>query len=468
MILVVTAGGYALYQYFDGQIGRIRIAIGGDRPAAAAPGTENFLLVGSDSRAGTGNEFQSGGEVAGERSDTTMLAHLDADGSTTLVSFPRDTLVRIPGHGRDKLNAAVTLGGPTLLVQTIENLTDIKIDHYVSIDLAGFRKMTDAVGGVTVCVTRHPDGSTRNLNDEWSQWHGQLGDNHLDGDQALAFVRTRHALGDERLRIARQQQFLSKLLDKATSAGVLTNPMRLTELINAVGQSLEVDDGLSDEQMISLAGRLGQLHGVSFVTVPTHVPTRAEGASDDFGTISYHGNVLVYDPVPLAQLLAPLRPASENGDLAAGSSAAPALPPSQVVVSQVLNGSGRSGLAGETVDDLAALGFPGTPKAGTAAAGQMMTEVRYPPGQAAAAATLAAVIPGAITKEDPDAAGSGLVLVLGTSFAGVSGASGGAETAAGVSNATGSGGTTTTAGSAAAAVPAAPQPAPPADTSCTA
>nr|MDT0665785.1 LCP family protein [Micromonospora sp. DSM 115978] len=112
--------------------------------------------------------------MVGERSDTTMLAHLDSDGSTTLVSFPRDTLVRIPGHGRDKLNTAVTIGGPALLVETVEDLTDIKIDHYVSIDLAGFREMTNAIGGVTVCVKPLPDGSDSNLYDVNSQWRGQV------------------------------------------------------------------------------------------------------------------------------------------------------------------------------------------------------------------------------------------------------------------------------------------------------
>nr|MDT0664306.1 LytR C-terminal domain-containing protein [Micromonospora sp. DSM 115978] len=155
--------------------------------------------------------------------------------------------------------------------------------------------------------------------------------------------------------------------------------------------------------MLGLAARIGQLSGIEFVTVPTHVPTRAEGASDDFGTIGSHGNVLFYDPVPLAQILAPLRPDTETGETGAGATAAAAVPPSQVVVSEVLNGTGRSGLAAQTAEDLAALGFAGSAAPGTSEAGQVMTQVLHPPGQAAAAATLAGVVPGSIVVEDPDA-----------------------------------------------------------------
>ncbi|WP_241255490.1 LCP family protein, partial [Candidatus Protofrankia californiensis] len=195
-VVVASTGGYVIYRYFDAQINRVALALGDDRerPAAAPPGTANFLLVGSDSRAGTGNMYQSQEVVPGERADTTMLAHLDADGTTTLVSFPRDTLVRIPGHGRNKLNSVITIGGPSLLIKTIENLTDIKIDHFVSIDLAGFKAMTDAIGGVTVCVKPLPDGGTSNLHDNYSQWHGVVGENHLNGEQALSFVRQRYGL----------------------------------------------------------------------------------------------------------------------------------------------------------------------------------------------------------------------------------------------------------------------------------
>ncbi|MBX6389665.1 MAG: LCP family protein, partial [Frankia sp.] len=471
LVLALSVGGWLLYREFDSKIDRTDLDIEGERPVEV-PGDLNILLLGDDSREGTGGEF---GEVEGVRSDTTIIAHFDSDGTATLLSFPRDTLVTVtprvpgtPGDGRDKLANVLTYAGVEGLITTLEAMTALRIDHFVSINLAGFREMTDAVGGVTVCVTRLPDGSTRNLNDEWSQWHGQLGENHLNGDQALAFVRTRHALGDERLRILRQQQFLSKLLDKATSTGVLTNPSRLTALLGAVGQSLTMDKGLNQEKLLELAKRVSQLGGgkLQFITVPTHVPLRSEGASDDKGSIGSHGNVLFINQDEFQQILAPMRPAPEEDPALAD---APDVPPAQVTIAAVVNAAGRDGLAGETVSELRALGFAGPMETRTGDAEQAVTEVRYPAGQEGAAKALATRIPGAQAVADPKLTGTSLTLVLGTSFTGVPGAAGGtapADPAAGAATASpaarGVTGTGATAGAPPGPGATAPPPPPPA------
>jgi LCP family protein required for cell wall assembly len=467
LVLAVSSIGWAAFRQFSGSLTRVGLDVGGNRPAER-PGELNILLLGDDSREGTNGEF---GNVEGVRSDTTIIAHFAGDGSATLVSIPRDTLLTVvpdvagaPSDGRDKLTNILTYSGVPGLVTTLETLTGLKINHFVSIDLAGFRKMTDAVGGVTVCVKPLPDGSTRNLHDRKSGWRGQLGENQLDGGRALAFVRSREALGDERLRIARQQQFLSKLLQKATSVGILTNPVRLNELIKAVGGSLKVDDGIDDQMMLDLAQRLSQLKGIRFITIPTHVPTRAEGASDDFGTIGSHGNVLVYEPAGLEQILAPLRPGAR--DAPGGGPAPPRLDPGRVSVATVINGTGRSGLAAATAADLAALGFGGALAPASGQESQVVTQIRHPPGREAAARTLAGVVPGATPVEDASLAGDGLQLVLGASFSGVTGGSGsGADPAS-----DGAGGPVPgVAPGAGPASPAAPSPpAAPADTSCTA
>ncbi len=309
-VLAVSGGGYVVYRYFDAQITRVPLGLDeAERPAEAPPGTENFLLVGSDSREGTGNQYQSDEVVSGQRSDTTMIAHLDANGTTTLVSFPRDTLVTIPGHGRNKLNAAITIGGPSLLIRTLENLTNIKIDHFVSIDLAGFKAMTDAIGGVTICVRPLPGGSTSNLHDEWSQWHGVVGENHLNGEQALAFVRQRYGLPDGDFdRIRRQQQFISTVFQKATSNGVLANPAKLEGLLASATGALTVDDGTTVDDLRNLANRLRGMStdAISFETIPVREPTRADGANSA-GELRRFGSVQLYDPGQLDTFLAPLR-----------------------------------------------------------------------------------------------------------------------------------------------------------------
>ncbi len=401
-IFVVTAGGWAAYHYFDGQINRFRIHIGGDRPPDAAPGTTNYLLVGSDSRAGTGNEFSKGDAVAGERSDTTMLAHLDADGTTTLVSFPRDTLVRIPGHGRDKLNAAVSIGGPSLLIETIEDLTDIKIDHYVSIDLAGFRNMTDAIGGVTVCVKPLPGGSTANLYDPMSQWRGRVGKNRLDGAAALAFVRQRYGLpGGDLDRIRRQQQFISAVLERTTSTGVLANPVKLESLLSAATTALTVDDNTDIDHLRTLANRLRGLSAdqVRFETIPVRPPTATEGA-DAQGLLAPWGSVQIYEPKRLDAFLEPLRDHEREGSAPeAASDAMPDQPgpgPSAVRV-EVYNATGVPGLAAEVAGQLAEAGFQvGQPR--NWPRGVVPTsQVRHAPGSASRLDTSGPVVPSVST-----------------------------------------------------------------------
>ncbi|KQC38927.1 LCP family protein [Frankia sp. ACN1ag] len=416
LILVTTVGGWTAYEYFGAQIHRIRLGLGDDRPADAASGTRNFLLVGSDSRAGTGGEYESQGAVTDERSDTTMLAHLDADGTTTMVSFPRDTLVRIPGHGRGKINSAITIGGPSLLIRTIENLTDIKIDHYVSIDLAGFKAMTDAVGGVTVCVRPLPGGGRSNLYDPWSQWRGRVGENRLSGEQALAFVRQRHGLPDNDFdRIRRQQQFIGAVFTQATSSGVLTNPVRLENLLHAATKALTVDDGTSMNDLRALATRLRGMSAdqIRFETIPVHAPTPAEGGNA-LGELPRFGSVQLYEPITLEKFLAPLRGRPSRA-AAPAVSPSPTVPPAKVTV-DVYNGAGVSGLATSAAAALDRAGFQVGPARTWRAGVQRTTQVRYHPGAVQAARTVQAAVPGSTLQQDATVPAGRVSLVLGTAF----------------------------------------------------
>jgi LCP family protein required for cell wall assembly len=426
LVFVVSIGGYTVYRYFDGQIARIKLNLGSDRPAASEGGAVNFLIVGSDSRAGTGTEFESEGAVDGERSDTTIVAHLAADGTTTLVSFPRDTLVAIPGHGRGKLNSAITTGGPSLLIRTIERLTDLRIDHYVQVDLAGFRQITNAIGGVTVCVRALPDGSTANLHDPWSQWNGVVGANHLDGEKALAFVRERHGLPDGDFdRIRRQQQFISAVFAKATSTGVLANPVKLESLLRAAFGALTVDDSTTIDDLQKLATRMHGLRPdqLRFETIPVRPPTPAEGANA-LGELPVYGSVQIYDQETLDAFLAPLRGTPSPTGAPASAATGPGLPagpvsPRSDFKVEVYNATGLGGTAGRTASSLQIAGFVvGAARTWTGKA-PSSTQVRYPPGQEADARALAAVVPGASLSVDPTLTDGTVSLVLGDGFAGL-------------------------------------------------
>ncbi|MFN2518178.1 MAG: LCP family protein [Jatrophihabitantaceae bacterium] len=277
-VLVVTLvlGGiiaYFAYQY-DHNVKRIPNVFatvpGEHRPAqvASAQEAENFLLVGTDSRApaqttGTGGDPNSVSPI-GQRSDTIMVVHLAADRkSAYFVSIPRDSWVPIPGNGHDKINAALAFGGPRLLRQTIEQLTGVRIDHYLQVDFAGFKAMTQAVGGVDINV---PVDSF----DTASGQHWHAGAQHMDGATALRYVRQRYGLpGGDFDRIKHQHQFLQALVSRASRGSMLTDPFSLNDFLQAVTTSVSVDSGLSGGALLSLARKLrGVSSRAHYYTVP--------------------------------------------------------------------------------------------------------------------------------------------------------------------------------------------------------
>jgi len=235
------------------------------RPASA--GGSNWLLVGSDSRGGLSAAERHRlhtGSAAGQRTDTIILLHKPSSGSPTLVSLPRDSYVSIPGHGKNKLNAAFAFGGPALLVRTVEQATGLRVDHYAEIGFGGFVGVTDAVGGVTLCPTR-------DITDEKSGLDVKKGCQVMDGPTSLAYVRARYfdPKGDLG-RVERQQQYLSAVFHKALRPSVLLNPFRVVGLANAGTKALAVDndDGTFDLIRLALVMRaISSGHGRS-VTVP--------------------------------------------------------------------------------------------------------------------------------------------------------------------------------------------------------
>ncbi|MDN3293177.1 LCP family protein [Streptomyces ficellus] len=282
VVLGAAGTGWWLYQKLDGNITTDTSAAteleryAKERPASLVRGARNILLIGSDTRAGSGNA-QYGRDKGTQRSDTTILLHLAAHGrGVTAVSVPRDLMVRVPScRKRDgtrtaaqfaQFNSAFELGGTACTIRTVEKLTGIRVDHHVVIDFRGFKDMVNAVGGVRVCVSKpiHDPDAKLNL---------KAGARTLNGEQALGYVRARKSLGDgsDTERMERQQQFLAALVNKVHSNGVLLNPARLYPVLDAATKSLTTDpglDSLKDLYDLSRAMRSVPTEKVQFLTVP--------------------------------------------------------------------------------------------------------------------------------------------------------------------------------------------------------
>lgn len=273
LVLVAAVTAYGLYlnsqlddiARFDSRLNTRQRA---PEPTGEAAEARNFLLLGVDKGSGETieEELADGQWSPGAfRSDTIMLLHVPADREKAfLVSLPRDSLVRVPGYQRQKINAAFSYGGPDLAVRTVEALTGVYVDHVAMIDWAGFKDLTRAIGGVPVTVA---ETFTDPRNDR--TW--EAGTHILEGTKALQYVRTRYGLQDGDFdRIRRQQNFLRAVMRKTTSNGTLANPIKLTNLVHAVTAATTVDSGFSTADIRRLALTLRGLgtKDVEFITAP--------------------------------------------------------------------------------------------------------------------------------------------------------------------------------------------------------
>ena len=357
---------------------------------------QNILLLGNDSRAGaTPAELRAlsteddGGSV---NTDTMMVLHVPAGGGkATIISIPRDSWVSIPDNGKDKINAAYgdgyvaaktagkdetarESGGIRLLIRTIGAVTGLHIDHYVQVNLLGFYRISNAVGGVDVCLL-HPQ------QDRYSGIDLPAGHTVIEGSQALAFVRQRHGLpGGDLDRIKRQQYFLSAAFGKMLSGGTLVNPFRLHALLHAVSSSLLTDPALNP---MSLARQFQDLSSgkITFATIPNDgsqmiYPDGVATAVVTVDTAAMPGFVSRLQGKPADPTLAAARPA-----------------PSSSVSVDVLNGTSTAGLAGHNGDALRTAGFHVETVDSTDPTAA--TTIEYPDGAQSAAKSVASQVPGA-------------------------------------------------------------------------
>ena len=279
LVVLMCLGAATAYGYYHWlRSGMLQHDIGAvldekDRPDKISDAV-NILFIGSDGYEEDSPAYTQ--EFEGERSDSLMLAHISPDKRVSVISFPRDSLVQLPecdpyakAEGTygyfGMINAAMYHGGPPCVVRTIESLTDIRVDHFVHLSFASFRDVVNAIGGVDMCIPEPMEDRRADLDLD-------AGQQTLDGEQALSFVRARYDIGDggDIGRIDRQQMFLAALADQVTSGDVLTSPTKLNGVLQAVAQHSATDQELSLDRMVSIAVTMTDvdLADIEFHTVP--------------------------------------------------------------------------------------------------------------------------------------------------------------------------------------------------------
>ncbi|MCW2493407.1 MAG: LytR family transcriptional regulator [Frankiales bacterium] len=413
-VLLGSGWAWAQYRSFKANIPRVTAIPAGGTAASKNNidgSDQNILIVGNDDReTATDAELRAlgiGRDGGSLNTDTMMLMHVPADGSkATVISFPRDSYVDIPGHGKAKLNSAYTdgiadangdkSGGAQLLVKTVENLTGLSVDHFVQVDLIGFVRISDAIGGVDICLNN-------NVDDGYSQLKLSKGHHVIQGKTALAFVRQRHGLpGGDLDRIKRQQYFLSAVFRKMSSARTLLNPFKLQNLLKAITKSLQLDGdsaGHTGLDPLKLAQQMQNLQAgnIKFTTIPIN---GTQDVQIDGGT----QNVVVVDNQAMPDFVDSLIGVDATSALANATAAAP----SSVNVT-VVNDTNSSGLENTNAAALRAAGFKTTVPAPTSDV-LAKTTIRYAKGQENAAKALQAQVPKAVMVRSSTVTGVTLLL----------------------------------------------------------
>ena len=394
--LLITFGTY-WWKYHTFNTGLQRLNIFGasvNKPSHDIDGKDqNVLIVGNDDRsnmtAAEVHMLHTGTDGGSLNTDTMMIVHVPADGKkATLISLPRDSYVAIPGFQSNKLNAAYPDGytnaagnasskrasGAKVLIAAVQNLTGLTIDHFVQVDLIGFYRISNAIGGITVNMCNA-------VSDQNSNLHLHKGKNTVRGVSALAFVRQRYNFPDgngDLDRVQRQRYFLTAAFRKLASAGTILNPIALQNLLDAVRSSMYMDTGLDP---IALGRQMENLSADNIVgrTIPT----------EGFGSEPNAGSVIVVEPAKVKTFINNLVGTSDSK-----LSAATTVAPSSVTVDVLNAGSGINLAARNSADLLRSQGFQiGT--VGNHDPANTQTTIEYPNGMQAQAKTLAAYVPGA-------------------------------------------------------------------------
>jgi LCP family protein required for cell wall assembly len=450
VVIVLTAGaGWWFYQHLNGNIHSVALdGKGGTEKADAFGRTPiNILVMGSDGRTSSedcklGGGCSKTGVQTGSNADVEMVVHISADRSNaTVMSIPRDTMTKVPActdsetrqstngyYGQ--INSALQYG-PACQVATVHQLTGIPIDHFVKLDFSGVVKMSDAVGGVSVCVSD-------NVYDTYSHLKLSKGDHTLKGQGALEFVRSRHGFGDgsDLGRTTTQHIFLSSMIRKFKSAGTLTDPTAVYGLADAATKALTVDDGLGTvKKLISLASDVNKVptKRMTFTTMQT-----APDPTDNNRLVVGPGARTLFSTIANDQSLTTGSGGKSAAASATAKPTASAVPASKIAVT-VGNGTTVPGRASDIATALTDQGF-GSATVTHEALSSATTTLTYGTGQKDEAQTVAKAL-GLSSAHLKQGTGTGLTLVIGadwpsgTSFPGGGSSPAPADTHAAVSNA---------------------------------
>ncbi len=390
LVMLLAGSGWVLTSYVNGKLSRIDAGTSG----TPASGPVNILVAGVDVRSGLTRHQQLAlhvGDVVSANSDTMMLVHIPADHSSVdVVSLPRDSWVDIPGHGMNKINAAFGIGGPPLMVKTVEQATGLTINDYIEVNFLGFVRVVNALGGVDICLPFA-------VHDTDSGLHLSAGVHHVGGITALEFARDRHSFGlSDFARISDQQQLLSSMFEEIISAGTLTNPIKLQHVLSAISSAVKVDQGFNLDRLVE------QLRGIRpsdvvFRTVPLANTNYITPAGESAVLWNNARAKVLFEH--LGDLPPPRRPAHRG------------LSRSAVHV-VVYNGTTISKLSATTGSRLAALGFHVVKSGVNWRSKVPSTLIEYPRGQRAAARLVLRVLPGA--RLQPAPAAPAIEVVLGS------------------------------------------------------
>ncbi|THG32294.1 LCP family protein [Naasia lichenicola] len=274
--LGITAYAFTLSQSFDNGRTVIDSAFPSDelRPAAlggTAGNAQNILLLGADEAGWDASDGEAGATLDGQRSDTIIVLHVPASRTHIYaISILRDSWVDIPGHGMNKINAALALGGIPLMVQTVETLLDVRMDHVAAVSFEGFEGLTDALGGVSVdnTVAFEADGETF-----------AVGTQLLDGEEALAYVRGRSEFPDGDIqRVKNQQAYIKGVLRGILTPETLLNPTTLSALVSSITPFVQVDADMNSTYISGLALELRSVRSgdITFSTAPISGPATSD------------------------------------------------------------------------------------------------------------------------------------------------------------------------------------------------